>query len=204
VPDIDPIASFRSWSIEVAVGPYAVKVPPLPASEWLPLLMSADLLGTLELDAGFDLTDALFSGVNADDARAAAVEVVVAASGRSAWSAVALAMIAKTYWASVGADLARRGIRWDQVSLGLALDAIYGSLAAQMDEKGLTRLNATLENPPPEFGASPQVAQAPRKRVGKPLPANAEQYVQTRPKTVLRRPQDRQRGGPASTTGQPA
>ena len=204
--EVDPIASMRIWAVEIEAGDRLVRIPPLPAADWMPCLMRMDIMGVLDLAEGSDLDDALIEGtVTAEQARDAAVKLLESAAGRACWTSMALIALATRYWATIGADLMRASVKFDQISLGAALDAIYGSLTKGIDEKALKRLNLTLERAPIEFQlALGQVPQAtPSARPVKPLPAIAEQYVRVRPKTVLRRPQDRPSGPNALPTGQP-
>jgi hypothetical protein len=194
--EFDPIASMRIWAVEVDLGPHVARIPPTCAADWLPTLMRMDVMGVLDLVEGVDITDALIDGeITSTQARDAAVKLLESAAGRTCWTTMALVSLATRYWGSIGADLMRVSVKFDQISLGAALDAIYGSLCKGMDEKGIRRLNVTLERAPLEFtlalgGQPPPEPQ--RRRGVKPLPATAMQYVQTRPKTVLRKPLDRQ------------
>lgn len=194
--EFDPIASMRIWAVEVDLGPHVARIPPTCAADWLPTLMRMDVMGVLDLVEGLDVEDSLIDGeITTIQARDAAVKLLESAAGRTAWTTLALVSLATRYWGSVGADLMRVSVKFDQISLSAALDAIYGSLCKGMDEKGIRRLNVTLERAPLEFilaigGQPPPVTT--RQRAVEPLPASAMQYVQTRPKTVLRRPQDPQ------------
>lgn len=193
--DVDPTASMRVWAVEVDIGAVVARIPPLPASDWLPTLMEGDVFGVFGLVEGLDIEELLVDGeITINDAVGAAVKLIESAAGRSVWMSLALASLAKVRWLSIGSDIVRSSVRLDQVSLGAALDAIYGAITQGMDEKGVARLNATLFRPPAEFqlalGLEPFVDRFAREP--KPLPASAEQYVRVRPKTVLRRPQDRQ------------
>lgn len=196
MPHFDPAASLRIWAVEVTVGGRLLRVPPLPAADWLPPVMTTNPLAVLELVEDFDLAEVLLDGaVSVDELREGLVEIVEAAAGRTAMAAFAIAGAAAARWDVIGADLARVGLRFTEISIGAALDAIYGSLCRHMEEKALVEFNRMLD--------TPTVAEsAPRQppRGAKPLPAIAEQYVRVRPKTVLRRPQDH----PAGPSGPPS
>jgi hypothetical protein len=199
VPRFDPAASLRVWAIEVTVGGCLLRVPPLPAADWLPSVMTTNPMAVLELVEDFDLAEVLLDGdLTVDQLREALIEVVEAASGRPAVAAFAIAGIAAQRWDVIGADLARVGLRFTEISLGAALDAIYGSVSRHMDEKALAEFNRLLDAQTKPVESSPRRAP----RGAKPLPATAEQYVRERPKTVLRRPQDRQAAQSAPPTGQ--
>ena len=208
MPEVDPIASMRIWAVEVDVAPGSVaRVPPLPATDWLPCVMRMDVMGVLDLVEDVDLDELVLSGVvSNDDIVRSAVKLLEAAAGRTAWSALALGSLAHRYWASVGGDLVRMSVRFDQISLSAALDAFYGSLTRSMDDKEIKRLNSTLDRPAPEFQiALKQESTSPRDQrpPARPLPATAERYVRVRPKTQLRRPQDRPSGRIEPPTGRP-
>lgn len=203
MPKFDPVASLRIWAVETDVGGQTLRIPPLSAADWLPPLMRLDVLALLELVEGVDISELLIEdGISLEDVREALDRLVEAAAGRTMWAALALAYIAHEQWAMVGSDLARAGVRFEEISLGAALDAIYGSLIRSMDEKGIKSLNAALERPATESTASPLGIPAPR-----PVPANAEQYVRERSRSRLRTPPDHVRARsarPIPRPGRPA
>jgi hypothetical protein len=193
--EIDPVASMRVWAVDVDIGGELMRIPPTPAADWMPSLMEGDILGILDLTDGIDFEQALIDGtVTIKDVISGVVKLLESAAGRSAWSTFALAALAKRQWSRVGADLARYSVKLNQISLSAALDAIYGALVKGMDEKGLARLDAALSRPPAEFqralGLEP-VGVLSSSRMSAHVPASAEQYVRVRPKTVIRKPQDR-------------
>lgn len=200
MPKFDAAASLRMWAVETELGGRTLRIPPLPAAEWLPALMTANPLGLLELTEDVDLEELLLDGTVTLAALTESLELLLeSASGRTPWCAFLLAYTAAEHWHVVGADLARIGVRFEAIPLGAALDAIYGSLCRSMDEKAIVRFNNTLDRPP--VGAiKPEAIRAPRG--AKPLPASAERYVRVRPRTRLRRPQDRP-GAPTGTTTPP-
>lgn len=202
MPKFDATASLRMWAVETELGGRVLRIPPLPAAEWLPPLMTANLLGLLDLAEDVELEELLLDGsVTLADLTGALELLLESASGRSPWSALMLAYTAAEHWHVVGADLARIGVRFEAIPLGAALDAIYGSLCRSMDEKGIARFNGALDRPP--VGTiKPEAIRAPRG--AKPLPASAEQYVRVRPRSRLRRPQDRQGAPTARPTPPPA
>jgi hypothetical protein len=204
----DPLASMRIWAVEYDVGRHLARIPPTCAADWMPCLMRMDIMGVLELVEGEDFDDAILDGdVTTAQAREAAVKLLESAAGRPCWTTMALVSLAVRYWGVVGADLMRVSVKFDQISLSAALDAIYGTLTKGLDDKAKARLDNTLERAPLDFmlaiGQTPPPAPGPRRPV-KPLPAIAEQYVRVRPKTVLRRPQDRQPSPSEPPTAPPA
>lgn len=183
MPRFDSSASLRIWAIETTVGGRLLRVPPLPSADWLPAVMRMDPFAVFDLVEDFDLGEMLTDvGLSVEELRDAAVEIVEAASGRSSIAAFAIAGAAAERWDVIGADLARAGVRFDVISLGAALDAIYGSLCRSMkDEKSLAEFNRILETPT----AGDVVRQSRRPRGAKPLPASALPFVRERPKTQL-------------------
>jgi hypothetical protein len=185
---VDPVASLGIWAVEVDLAGRVLRIPPLPAGDWLPVLMRLDLRGVRSLIEDIGLRRMLLDGVITRAQLEDALErLVEGASGRSAWETFALAHLAAENWRRVGGELARRGVRLDLLPLGAALDAIYGTIAAGMDEKGLANLNRVLERQAPSD--TPPAVKGPRPPAL--VPASAEPYVRVRPKTVQRRPQDR-------------
>lgn len=185
MPKFDPIASLGIWAVEVELAGRVLRIPPLPAGDWLAVLMRLDLMGLLTMADEADVDAMLLDGeITYDELQDALTLLIEAAAGRSAWATFTLAHLAAENWHVVGGELARRGVRLDLLPLGAALDAIYGTLAQGMNDKGLKQLNLALDRAPVEI--------APPRRAAAPLPANAEQYVRVRPRTVQRRPQDRQ------------
>lgn len=205
MPRFDPVASLRCWAVEVDFAGGVLRIPPLPASEWLICLTGLNVLSLLDLVEDRDDADWLLSSGVAwelPDLERALGELLVAAAGRSVDATLVLASVAREHWHLVGADLARMGVRFDQVPLGAALDAIYASMCRMLDEKSLPRFNELLERPlgAPDIMLDPRV----RARAAKPLPATAEQYVRVRPRTRLRRPQDRLDAPSVGPTAPPA
>lgn len=185
-PSFDASASVRIWAVEATLGGRQLRVPPLPASEWLPLFFEGKVLGIRELLEDFDLREALreeaFTFAEFKEKMEFMAEV---AAGRPWLSAYAIAGAAANRWDVIGSDLARAGVRFDQIPLGGALDAMYASLLRHMDEAAQQQFIRLVKD-----GAPPKPkSRAPKN--AKPLPSTSLQYVQTRPKTQLRRPQDR-------------
>lgn len=202
MPRFDAAASLRVWAVEADLGSRVLRIPPLPAAEWLPVLMSGNLLGLLELADDIDLGELLLDeGVTLAEVNDALELLVESAAGRTPWCALLLASMASEYWHVIGADLARSGLDFEKVSIGTALDAVYGTLCRSMDEKGIGNLNRALDRPPVGV-VKPETIRPPRG--AKPLPASAEQYVRVRPRTQLRRPQDRQPSPTVEPTPPPA
>jgi len=120
VPKFDAAASLGLWAIEVTIGEQVARVPPLPASDWLPVLMTGDARNALDLVEGdFDLTSALLhEGATVEDVVEQVTILVEAVAGRALVTALTIAEFARDRWDLIGPDMARIGLRFDQVPLG--------------------------------------------------------------------------------------
>lgn len=157
--EVDPAASVQVWAIEIDLGGRTFEVPALPASHWLPILLSGnplDVLDFVESTPGDNDVDSLIlSGqLGRDELVEALVTAVEQAAGRSFHAAFVLAQVARVQWASVSGLLAERGFRWDEAPLGAALDAIYAIVVKHLDEQALARFHQLLDNPTIMLGKS--------------------------------------------------
>lgn len=168
MPTFEPEASLRVWAVEVVLAERTLVIPALPAADWLPVLMTLDPMAVFDLVEGFDLVAEILAGVTLAELSGAAEEILEAATGRSARAALTIAGAAGGRWEVIGADLARVGVDFTRISIGAALDAIYGSIARHMDEKGIAQFNLMLD----AAGSGSSLA-------------NAEPFGRERPKTVL-------------------
>jgi hypothetical protein len=181
-PRFDPVASLRVWAVEVTLSGRLLRVPALSAADWLPVVMTANPMAVVDLLEDFDLAEALVDdGITLEELQRALTEIVESAAGRSSTATFVLAGAAAERWDVVGADLARAGVRFGDISLGAALDAIYGSLIRHMDEKGAAELNRLLTS-----GAGGGLSH-PRRGPGgvRRQPATATQSGAIPPKTQL-------------------
>lgn len=202
MPSFDPIASFEITAVEANIAGRLLRIPPLPASEWLPFLMqTSDAMRLLELLEA-DPTDELFDAglASADDVRSSLEGMLAVAAGCPAWAAYCLGATLREHWGVLGSKLLGR-VPFDSSPLGAVLVSVYGLIVDRLDEKTLSQFNLWLDTP-----MLPNRQSRQRPKFG-PVPANAEQYVRTRPKTQPRRPQDRladQNAQPTSTPQGPA
>lgn len=188
MPSFDPLAALKITAIEAVISGHVLRIPPLPAADWLPYLMDAHILGLLDLLEGDSVHDALDAGTTAEQLSATLEDMLTVATGRTPWAAFVLATAAREHWHTVGGELIRRGVRFEDISIAALLDAIYATMVARMDDKEIAKWHQLLDNP---LSPNPQESTIRPPRGAKPLPAIAEQYVRVRPKTQLRRPQDR-------------
>lgn len=184
-PRFDPVASLRIWAVEATLGGRLLRIPPLPAADWLPVIMAGNVMQAKDLLEDFRLAECLLAGeFTVAQLRDVLTELIEEATGRTVVAAFAIAGAAAGRWDAIGADVARVGVRFDQISIAAGLDALYASVLRHMDEKTQAQFIRLLVDQKPR-GSTVRVP-----RDAQPLPASAMQYVQTRPKTQLRRPQD--------------
>lgn len=150
--DVDPAASMQCWAIEITLGGRTFDVPALSALDWWPVLTTGDVTLILDSvvstpDQPFDLDDLLLDGsVTQAEIGEALTDAVEAAAGRSWHAAAVLVGAAGMHWASINGALVRRGFRWEGQPLGAALDAIYAEFTSRLDEAGLGKFHALLDN----------------------------------------------------------
>lgn len=220
--DIDPLASMRCWAIDVELGGRTFEVPALPAVYWWPVLISGDVYQVLDLigDSQDDIDEMILGGgLKTDDLRTSLIDAVEEAAGRSFYSSVVLASVARTQWAVVNGELVQSGFRWDEQPLGAALDALYAVIINRLegdtrseflrlldsggpgnsrpDRTGVVSEFESMAGPRPSTGV---VATGARSGSGRP---------RTRPRRPPRLPGARSAGpttppGPPSESGRPA
>jgi hypothetical protein len=150
--EVDPLASMRCWAIEIELGGRTFDVPALCATDWWPVLVSADLSLILDFVVSIptdplNLDDLLLSGeLTGEEMTGALKDAVEAAAGRSFHAAVVLASVAGMHWAAINGTMVRRGFRWEGQPLGAALDAIYAEVTSRLDEEALGKFEAVLED----------------------------------------------------------
>ena len=157
----DPIQSLCPYSVLVNVHGYRVEIPPLPAADWLAVLMvpDVDLEGIfpgLLNDQDNDLVEELIlSGdLNLDEYEEIILAVLETASARNWWVAIRLIEYARVSWDVLGAELGLRGVDATQVSLSSWLDVLLLMAIRSMDEKDVQMFMLKLEAPPPDTEVS--------------------------------------------------
>lgn len=146
--DVDPAASLRIWAIEFELGGRTFEVPALPAADWLLMLMNGDPpLGVLDM-GDLSAVDEMILGeeVTFEEVNKALTLVIEQATGRSFHASLMLAQVAKMQWPIIGGDLVRRGMRFDQVSIGAALDAIYVTILERLKPEAAEKFQALLDS----------------------------------------------------------
>lgn len=215
--DVDPLASMRCWAITLTLGGREYEIPALPAVDWWPVLVEANPAALLDIiPSSSDLDSQLLSGeVGAADLTEALTDAIEEATGRTMHAAYVLATVATMHWSVIGGQMAQRGFRWDVLSIGAALDAVYATIVAGMSEENSGKFLALLEN---EALTRPGKKRAPSKRIidefesmagPRPAPApvpgrsSAEPSGSERPKTRTRPRQPRQGGRSGAPRQQP-
>lgn len=150
--DVDPLASMRCWAIELELGGRTYDVPALPAVDWWPVLISADLSMILDFVTStpedlFNLDDLLLEGVfNSAELTEVLMDAIEEAAGRSFHAAFVLATVARSQWSAINGAMVQGGFRWDEQPLGAALDGIYAVVTSRLNEEALKKFLALLEN----------------------------------------------------------
>lgn len=185
MPQFEAVASLSIFPVEVEIGGHVVRVPALPAADWLPVLMTGDAARVLDLVDDFSLYDAMKDGATTEEFVEEITILVESACGRALVTAFTIANFAQDRWDLVGPDLARIGIRFDQVSIAYALDAIYSTITRVLPEKELSSFVMQVDRAEKgdEVGAAPGIPVPQKLLDSEPLPASATPFVQTRPRT---------------------
>jgi hypothetical protein len=148
--DVDPLASMRCWAITVRLGGKEFEIPALPAVDWWPVLVSVNprrVLDLLKSTDDADLDGMLLDGeLSSAEIGEAVTDAIEEATGRSLHVSLVLALAADGNWPTIGGHLAQIGFRWDQQSIGAALDAIYAVIIGNLPEDARGKFEAVLEN----------------------------------------------------------
>jgi hypothetical protein len=148
--DVDPLASMRCWAITVELGGHEFEIPAMPAVDWWPILTSVQprkVLDLLKSTDEADLDGMLLDGeLTAEEIGQACTDAIEEATGRSLHVSLVLALAADGNWPTIGGHLAQIGLRWDVVSIGAALDAIYAVIIGNLPDDARGKFEAVLEN----------------------------------------------------------
>lgn len=148
--EVDPLASMRCWDITVELGGREFEIPAMPAVDWWPVLTSVNpnrVLDFLTSSTGADVDTMILDGeVTSAEITEALTDAIEEATGRSLHVALVLALAADGSWPTIGGHLAQIGFRWDQQSIGAALDAIYAVIIGNLPEDARGKFEALLEN----------------------------------------------------------
>lgn len=157
--EAEPLASLRSYRIQVDIGTYSWVIPAHDATAWLEVLLADDLdverlfpglCGwDVVAEVNFLLAEQAFTVEQLSDA---VCDVITAASGRNWWITLRLCRFLRVHWDRVGGELAASGINPDGMPLGRWLDAAYGALLRVLQASNpeqLGELSTKLTQPPP-------------------------------------------------------
>lgn len=151
----DPVASLAMWPVTVRFGGLVVDIPPMPASDWLSVLMQSplelwDIIPGLCPDREEDIKDALLLGdIAVKEFRDLCFEVIAVASGRSWWFTLQLIQTVRASWEVLGGRLAYRQIDASKMPLGMWLDAALIVCLESMKPEQTTMFLSQLQMPPP-------------------------------------------------------
>ena len=140
---------MRCWAITLELGGKEFEIPALPAVDWWPVLVSANPRRVLDLlkSTDDDLDGMLLDGkLTSTEIGEAVTDAIEEATGRSLHVSLVLALAADGNWPTIGGHLAQIGFRWDQQSIGAALDAIHAVIIGNLPEEARTKFEAILEN----------------------------------------------------------
>lgn len=155
--DIDALPSLRCWAVEVEIGGWPYRIPPLPAADWM-IAISASFTrvvpGLLEGDIE-SLLDGLVDGsVAYGEVRDAARDAIAQISGMKWWAATRLVYYLDQHWGTVGGALLSRGTNPSTSPLGAVLTSTYRILLENCkNEQERSKLDFELMKPPPGVSA---------------------------------------------------
>lgn len=161
----DPSASLQPWALEVELGTLTLEIPALTAADWLQVLFQDfdiwDIIPGLCPDYADEVDEILLQGhVTLPMFRDLCLELITEATGRPWWYVLRLVGVVKGSWEIVGGELAFRGIRADELSLGAWLDAVLLICLRNLGSTEDTMMfTSQLEKPPPDLENVPGTSQ---------------------------------------------
>jgi hypothetical protein len=149
------LASLAIWGCEVELGGRNYTIPARSAADWFIVILTEGtwlpiIPGMLEdPDERLAVLDDLaFGTVTLDDLVDRQQLILEEMSGMRWWVADKLIRGASANWRPIGAELTKRGVDLDKVSLAAALDVIYAFCCSTMTREELTQFKLELERPP--------------------------------------------------------
>jgi hypothetical protein len=134
----DPIASLRQWAVVFVAGEFTATIPPRPASDWIELVRSGDLMMMLmDADAG-RLADALVEEKVSEEE--------LQAAGRE-WQVAARTVFLLDDDQARGELILRLG-NFDRIAFGALLDATYALYVRWMKKEDRENFDASLNAEP--------------------------------------------------------
>jgi hypothetical protein len=143
----DSIASLRQWAVVFAAGGFTATIPPRPASDWIELVRSGDLMMML-MDADAErLADALVEEkVSEEELQRAIADAVSEAAGRE-WQIAARTVFLLDDDQARGELILRLG-NFDRIAFGALLDATYALYVRWMKKEDRENFDASLNAEP--------------------------------------------------------
>jgi hypothetical protein len=148
--------------IFVDFGGHNFQIPPLPASEWLKVLLaeSIDLEAVFPGLAGPEtigkVNSLILDGAGSqDELEQVILDVLEVAAGRRWWIALRLCVSVRAHWEWVGGDLARHGVSPFDVPLSYWLDGAYATMIQGIMDRTdkprrVSEWTRALTDPPPQ------------------------------------------------------
>ncbi len=153
----DPVQSLAPYSVVVSVAGCEMEIPPLPAADWLAVLMAEtptldDVFpGLLDEEDQNTVEEMIIQGdLDIDEYRQVLLDVIETVSARRWWVALRLIEGARTSWDVLGGTMGLKGIDATQVSLSSWLDVLLLVTINAMEPKDVQMWTMKLEAPPPE------------------------------------------------------
>jgi hypothetical protein len=153
----DPIASLTAWPVDVAIGGKVYVVPPLPAAQWMILLLDEfgsfdTVIEVLSVTDRAEIEQGVIDGtVDDKDMEQAFRDVVEVAAGRPWWVVLNYLNLIQGFWSRFHGRILLSGLDPERVSFGAYLDAAHYSFIEGRDEQGIQKIINFLETPPPGY-----------------------------------------------------
>jgi hypothetical protein len=152
---LDPIQSLCPWPVTFTAGGREYEIPALPAAPWLALLMDPDATtddvlielvpdsADLVMDEDMDLVELSHS-------------IIQLVSGRPWYLAIRMVLLVYDHWNVLGAEMLRRGVDANRLSLSAWLDVALLTLLQNTERKDHTMLLSQLELAPTTEEVAPE------------------------------------------------
>ena len=149
---INPVATLRCWAVYVDLGEHTLRIPPLPASDWLVAVVVRGWAGVVPglAEVPGAVADLIADGSITERAcDQAGREALAAAAGCPWWTAQRLAHACAG--SAIGAELTLRGVDPTALPLGAYLAAGWHAASRGSDPSKLMTLEAQFSDPPADM-----------------------------------------------------
>lgn len=166
---VDPLASLSPREVIVRLGTRDYAIPPLPAIDWLEVLLTNTAVTILPGWFGAEDRNAFYAAAmrdefGDDELDDATSEAITVAAGRPWWLAAALVSMASAdtrTWATLHGRLVLAGVDARTVSLGAWMDALHAAvLEALPGPEARQRFEIVIETPPEGVGVDEEAEAA--------------------------------------------